>query len=40
MADKTFSELKNKGGEGFWSHLADYAVREFSWNEKYDANHP
>jgi TolA-binding protein len=40
MADKTFSELKNKGGEGFWSNLADYALREYSWNEKYDANHP
>ena len=40
MADKTFAELKNKGGEGFWSRLADYAVRELSWNEKYDANHP
>jgi tetratricopeptide (TPR) repeat protein len=35
MADKTFSELKNRGGEGFWSLLADYALREFSWNEKY-----
>jgi tetratricopeptide (TPR) repeat protein len=40
MADKTFSELKNKGGEGFWSNLADYALREYSWNEKYDANNP
>jgi len=40
MADKTFSELKNKGGEGFWSNLADYALREYSWNEKYDSNHP
>jgi TolA-binding protein len=40
MADKTFSELKNKGGEGFWSNLADYALREYGWNEKYDANHP
>ncbi|MGZ6274549.1 MAG: tetratricopeptide repeat protein [Syntrophales bacterium] len=40
MADKTFLELKNKGGEGFWSNLADYALREYSWNEKYDANHP
>jgi TolA-binding protein len=40
MADKTFSELKNKGGEGFWSNLADYALREYSWNEKYDADNP
>jgi tetratricopeptide (TPR) repeat protein len=39
MADKTFSELKNKGGEGFWSILADYALREFSWNEKYPVHH-
>jgi len=35
MVDKTFSDLKNKGGEGFWSTLADYALREYSWNEKY-----
>ncbi len=40
MADKIFSELKNKGGEGFWSNLADYALREYGWNEKYAANHP
>ncbi|HYA15751.1 MAG TPA: tetratricopeptide repeat protein [Syntrophales bacterium] len=38
MADKTFSELKNKGGEGFWSTLADYALREYSWNDKYTAS--
>ena len=39
MADKTFSEMKNKGGEGFWSNLADYALREYTWNDKYDPNH-
>jgi len=38
MADKTFSEMKNKGGEGFWSNLADYALREFNWNDKYDSH--
>ncbi|HVO65593.1 MAG TPA: tetratricopeptide repeat protein [Syntrophales bacterium] len=38
MADKTFSELKNKGGEGFWSTLADYALREYSWNDKYSSS--
>jgi hypothetical protein len=27
--------MKSKGGEGFWSLLADYVVREFSWNDKY-----
>lgn len=35
MADKAFSELKNKGGEGFWSIIADHALREYSWHEKY-----
>ncbi len=35
MVDRTFSELKNKGGEGFWSNLADHALREYSWHEKY-----
>ncbi len=35
MVDKTFSELKSKGGEGFWSTLADYGLREYSWSEKY-----
>ena len=40
MADKVFSELKNKGGEGFWSNLADYAMREYGRDEKFDANHP
>jgi len=39
MADKTFSEMKNKGGEGFWSNLADYTLREYIWNEKYDPSH-
>jgi len=38
MADKTFSELKNKGGEGFWSTLADYALREYSWNNNYTSS--
>ncbi|HUH66064.1 MAG TPA: tetratricopeptide repeat protein [Syntrophales bacterium] len=37
MADKSLSELKNKGGEGFWSNLADYVQREYDWNEKYDS---
>jgi tetratricopeptide (TPR) repeat protein len=35
MADKTFSELKTKGGEGFWSYIADHALREYIWHEKY-----
>jgi hypothetical protein len=35
MADKKFSELKTKGGEGFWSNIADHALREYSWHEKY-----
>ena len=35
MAEKTFSELKTKGGEGFWSYIADHALREYSWHEKY-----
>lgn len=38
MVDKTFSELKSKGGEGFWSTLADYALREYSWSEKYPSS--
>jgi tetratricopeptide (TPR) repeat protein len=38
MVDKTFSELKNKGGEGFWSTLADYTVREYSWNDKHPSS--
>jgi tetratricopeptide (TPR) repeat protein len=38
MVDKTFLELKSKGGEGFWSTLADYALREYSWNEKYPSS--
>lgn len=33
MVNTTFSELKNKGGEGFWSNIADHALREYSWNE-------
>lgn len=35
MADKSFSELKTMGGEGFWSSIADHALREYSWHEKY-----
>lgn len=35
MADKKFSELKTKGGEGFWSNIADHALREYSWHDKY-----
>ena len=35
MADKKFSELKTKGGEGFWSNIADHALRDYSWHEKY-----
>jgi tetratricopeptide (TPR) repeat protein len=35
MVNKTVSDMKSKGGEGFWSLLADYVVREFSWNDKY-----
>ena len=35
MADKTFSELKSRGGEGFWSNLADYALKDYGWNERY-----
>lgn len=38
MVNKTLSEMKSKGGEGFWSLLADYVVREFSWNDKYSAS--
>ncbi len=38
MINKTLSDMKNKGGEGFWSLLADYVVREFSWNDKYSAS--
>jgi tetratricopeptide (TPR) repeat protein len=34
MVNTTFSDLKNKGGEGFWSNIADHALREYSWNEK------
>lgn len=30
MLKKTYEELKNKGGEGFWSHLADFALRDFA----------
>ncbi|MFB3925586.1 MAG: tetratricopeptide repeat protein [Syntrophales bacterium] len=35
MAEKTFSELKSRGGEEFWGNIVDYYVKENNWDEKY-----
>ena len=35
MAEKTFTELKEKGGESFWADIVDYFVDDNNWTEKY-----
>ncbi len=34
-ANRVFSELKLKGGEAFWTGLADYSVLDHRWTENY-----
>ena len=34
-AEQTLTNLKNKGGEPFWSKVSDYALQEKQWVEKY-----
>ncbi|MCX5833671.1 MAG: tetratricopeptide repeat protein [Deltaproteobacteria bacterium] len=34
-ANRVFSELKLKGGEAFWTGLADYSVQDHQWIGKY-----
>jgi len=33
MAGKTFSELKEKGGDAFWTKVADYWVADEAWSK-------
>ncbi len=35
MAEKTFTELKEKGGESFWSYVVDYFMDDNNWTERY-----
>jgi TolA-binding protein len=35
LADKTFSDLKNRGGDEFWPTIIDYYNRENAWTGKY-----
>ena len=37
MADKSFSLLKRKSGDEFWSRVADYYVADKDWAGKYGA---
>lgn len=35
MAERTFTELREKGGEVFWANVVDYFVDDNNWTEKY-----
>lgn len=35
LAEKTLADLKNGGGDPFWSKIADYALEENRWAQKY-----
>ena len=35
MAETTFTELREKGGEGFWANVVDYFISDNNWTEKY-----
>jgi tetratricopeptide (TPR) repeat protein len=35
MAEQTLSQLKNTGGEAFWSKISEYALEDNKWNQKY-----
>jgi tetratricopeptide (TPR) repeat protein len=35
LAEQTLSNLKNSGGEPFWSKLSNYALDESKWTQKY-----
>jgi TolA-binding protein len=35
QAEQVLSSIREEGGEGFWSELADYALREENWTAKY-----
>ena len=35
LAEKTLTDLKNGSGDPFWSKIAEYAVEEHRWVQKY-----
>jgi len=35
LAEQTLSQLKNTGGEGFWSKITEYALEDNKWTQKY-----
>lgn len=35
LAEKTLADLKNGGGDPFWSKIAEYALEENRWGQKY-----
>ena len=35
MAEQTLSQLKNTGGEAFWSKISEYALEDNKWTQKY-----
>ena len=37
MSDKSFSSLKGKNGDEFWSRIVDYYMADKNWTDKYGA---
>jgi len=35
QVQQALSSLRDRGGEGFWTQLADYEQKEESWRAKY-----
>jgi hypothetical protein len=35
LAEKTLTDLKTGGGDPFWSKIAEYAIEENRWVQKY-----